>query len=860
VFHQEANPDDWAMVQHSLSNLLLGRYERNGDENVARECESCCNNALRVYAREVSPLDWALEHHMLGTLSLVRFERSWDDGHARNAENHYNNALEEFRFEVSPLNWAMVHHSLGNLFLGRYERGRNKEAGSAAQLHYQNALKVYRRNIDPSHWAGVKYALANLFAHRYEGSEDESHAEAAERYYHDALLEYRRESAPALWALVQHALGSLFYYRYEKSGENKHAQSAEKHYKNSLQEYRSETAPTNWATVQHGLGSLFSLRYEHSGNNIDARTAKEHYLAIHDYALLHGLPLIFSYKANASLTRLSFHQSDWHETLRAYTLTQEALQVLLAVQTLRSGKETWLAEAYGLSPVAAYAYAQLGQYEDAVVTFETGRIHLLREVLEQNRRDLIFLNELGYQSLLNRFENAIVELDRLSKMEKDLPVNWIDKLQIARLDLNEAITAIQAIPEFREFMRPPAFSQIAQVAHDNPLVYLLATSAGGFSLIILGKKIQPVPLDSVTEDLVKTWLIEQKDGRSVGGYLHGQIGDVDIRPELDKVLPAIGERVIGPLIPVLRELGLKTLTFISSGLFALLPFHAASYNEDGKACILLDEFAISYVPSASILKRSQQIRLGQDNEPHSLLAIGNPTPLPEGYSSLRFAQMEVEEVSKIFTGRVQSVYESDATLEYLVEKLALASYLHFACHAEFDHLEPLNSGLILSDGERLTLKDLLEHLKLHEPTRLAVLSACKTAITDFSKLPEEAIGLPAAFLQAGALGVIGTLWPVDDLSTVLLMMRFYQYYLKSDLAADEASISPSEALRKAQLWLRDATNRELREYVKRLLSEQETQLAATNADKAYKRLTLEDDDSHPYAHPYYWAGFTFHGA
>src|SRR5262245_7492397 len=66
------------------------------------------------------------------------------------------------------------------------------------------------------------------------------------------------------------------------------------------------------------------------------------------------------------------------------------------------------------------------------------------------------------------------------------------------------------------------------------------------------------------------------------------------------------------------------------------------------------------------------------------------------------------------------------------------------------------------------------------------------------RLSSEFIGLPSAFLQIGAAGVIGTLWSVDDVSTALLMMRFYELHLAGRL-------EPAAALRSAQFWLRDRT-------------------------------------------------------
>jgi len=856
---QGNDPDDWAMVQHSLGNLLLSRYEHYGDESIARNCENCCVNALRIYEREIALLDWALEHHLLGTLYSVRFERSWDDGDARSAQDHYDKALKEFRLDISPLNWAMVQHSLGNLFLGRYERSRSKSDGVASGEHYQNALKVYHREYDPSHWAGTQYALANLLAHRYEESKDSGDADASENHYRNALLEYQRDTVPAFWALVQHALGNLQYLRYEIQGSDEYAQAAERHYKNALGEFHKEMAPAHWATVQHGLGSLFSLLYERHGQNVYAQTAREYLLAIQEHALSSGLPPIFSYKANASLTRLSFNQGNWVETTRTYMLTQETLQVLLALQTLRSGKETWLAEAYGLASVAAYAFAQLGKYEDAIVAFEAGRTHLLRETLEQNRRDLLRLVDSGHKDLLDRFERAAEEINRLSEMKNKLPNNWINRLQSSRSELNQAIHTIQEIPEFRNFMKPPSFVQIAEVAKEYPLVYLLATSSGGLAMIVTGSNIRAVPLNHVNEDLVKAWLIKEKDGKPAGGYLHGQIGNVQVGPELNNILVSIGARIIGPIIPALQELDLKNLTFIPSGLLALFPFHAASYTINEKQYMFLDEYTSSYAPSALILGWLNKNMVSHSKEIRRLLVIGNPMPLPQDYQSLRFAQLEAEQVAKSFAGQSQFLCETDATLDAVEKNIDSASYLHFACHGEFDHLNPLNSGLILRHGERLTLNDLLGRLKLCEYTRLVVLSACKTALTDFSKLPDEALGLPGGFLFAGALGVVGTLWPVEDLSTVLLMIRFYQYLFQNDLHRGGESISPPEALRNAQRWLKDVKAKELKDYVKSFRLEYLTESTSTAINEVYKRLMFEEDDSQPYTHPYYWAGYTFHG-
>jgi CHAT domain-containing protein len=179
-----------------------------------------------------------------------------------------------------------------------------------------------------------------------------------------------------------------------------------------------------------------------------------------------------------------------------------------------------------------------------------------------------------------------------------------------------------------------------------------------------------------------------------------------------------------------------------------------------------------------------------------------------------------------------------------------AAYLHFSCHGQFDPNLPLISGLLLSNAQFLALLNVLSDLSL-DHTRLTVLSACQTAITDFKNLPDEAIGLPAGFLQAGVQGVIGTLWPVEELSTALLLERFYQLHLENNLP-------PVQALRDAQRFLRMSTAGDLG------LADLYKDLYLNSSPRLKKwydlmRYYQASPQVVPFDHPYYWAAFTFNG-
>jgi CHAT domain-containing protein len=122
--------------------------------------------------------------------------------------------------------------------------------------------------------------------------------------------------------------------------------------------------------------------------------------------------------------------------------------------------------------------------------------------------------------------------------------------------------------------------------------------------------------------------------------------------------------------------------------------------------------------------------------------------------------------------------------------------VHFACHGAADPDDPERSALILAHGARLMVRDLLDPTEgiRFEHLRLATLSACQTGIPG-TKLPDEVVGLPTGWLQAGAAGVLASLWPVSDAATVALMTRFYELHLLDGL-------DPVDALWLAQRWLR----------------------------------------------------------
>jgi CHAT domain-containing protein len=148
----------------------------------------------------------------------------------------------------------------------------------------------------------------------------------------------------------------------------------------------------------------------------------------------------------------------------------------------------------------------------------------------------------------------------------------------------------------------------------------------------------------------------------------------------------------------------------------------------------------------------------------------------------------------------------------------------------------------MSNDQLLTLRDFfsLDFLNLQDKSqgiRIAILSACETGLPGM-ELPDEVINLPTGLLQAGVGGIVSSLWSVADLSTMIMLTRFYDLWRNDKL-------EPATALRQAQLWVRDTTSQQKAKYFQE-----------TNPDLFQSLILLEPDY---FAHPFHWAAFTYVG-
>ncbi|MEA2724992.1 MAG: hypothetical protein QOH59_2763, partial [Gemmatimonadales bacterium] len=236
------------------------------------------------------------------------------------------------------------------------------------------------------------------------------------------------------------------------------------------------------------------------------------------------------------------------------------------------------------------------------------------------------------------------------------------------------------------------------------------------------------------------------------------------------------ERLIAPLIPD----SVREVFVIPDGLLAYLPLEVLSRS--GQSLPLGATHRFAYGPSASVLAALASTTRDRRWQ-RSVLAVGNPSldERPGGTGStyrggearlapLPFAAAEAREIADLFGDGADLLLGQQATLERWLElNPARYRYLHFAAHAQVSDRKPASTRLVLA-GSNLELPAIR---RLDLRADLVTLSACETGLGRRIR-GEGIIGLPYAFLAAGARATLVTLWRVADRSAADFMKEFYQ--------------------------------------------------------------------------------------
>jgi len=873
-FSQTLEPQFKIGILTNLGNAYTDRIRGIKGENIQKGIK-CYESALKICSKENFSFQWATLQYSLANVYGNRIGGGTRSEKVQQVITHCNLALEVFTREAFPYKWAFCQGVLGTYYL---EIGDTK----LAIKHYQDAIEMLQDKEWAEDWARTCLRLA--YAFRKLSSKGSSHKEMYGKFaaarYQDALQVFTVEEYPDDWAEVQSKLGDFF-------NEQGQLEEAQKYYKAALQVYTPDEFPNEWASTLVDIAEVY---------------ARQGHITVAIECLQLGLeiatPISFPIECCRLGANLGFIASifqQWTVAIQGYEKAIQAVEQRREWATNEAARQEIQSNAIDIYIEMVQACINDGQFEKALETVERSKSRNLVELLANSELepkgadDSLKQDLRRLRSTISSIRQLLAQADNNSTFNRDsfqgfrssetsshtreYIAQQRELLQEYQRQLDEVFAQCQQLdPDFTltQQVKPITLAEIRDLIDSHTAILECYIGTDSFQIFIVTQSnLEAVQFDKAELEKLETWNQQ---------YLEALFNDTQTwRKNLSEWLSSLSQ--ILRLDEILNHPALDncdSLILVPHRYLHLFPLHALSVSDEtwkrfnqetphlqppANPC-LLDCFKkdVRYAPSCQLLQRVQQ-RQRPPADTRTLFAIQNPT------EDLAYTDIEVEVIKQAFTP-ADILSKQQATKTALIdnlETLAQAHYIHFSCHGSFDFQTPLISSLILagaiestdsptptetkslrlrSGGQAnpakcLTLQDIFATLNLPK-CRLVTLSACETGLTDTTKQSDDCIGLATGFLYAGSQGVLSSLWSVDDFATAYLMIKCYENLATADMAV---------ALNTAQIWLRDATQFKLLEWIGELKLDSES----TQDIKGF--LESYDADETPFESPFYWAAF-----
>ena len=411
-------------------------------------------------------------------------------------------------------------------------------------------------------------------------------------------------------------------------------------------------------------------------------------------------------------------------TIEAFEYIEEAKSRSLLDGLSTSRSASWLA------PLAETGHASRTRELREELNWYYHKIELAQ--LQQSSRDEM----VTLQAELNRRERELLRLSREYSQDGEEGLWWSAALTVDQV--RQALPADSIILEYFQ-------------SQDRIVVVLLSHD-----------RLEIVPLANLSQvtSLLQGFEFQLSKLRLGVEYMSAFTGVLlqSIRSHLDNLYRALIE-------PIRNRIHARHLVIAPHGVLHHLPFQALLNGQQ----YLIDEFTISYAPSASTYALCQA-RSTQKNCKSLILGIPD--------EAAPFVQAEVRSIATCLPN-AELLLGPDATVEKLRETGRQSQFIHIATHGHFRRDSPMFSGIRLGDSY-LSLYDLYQ---LELPAELIALSGCSTGLNVVAA-GDELLGLARGLIHAGAETSLLTLWDVQDHSASQLMTSFYRQLLCGRTKAD----------------------------------------------------------------------------
>ncbi|MEH2418499.1 CHAT domain-containing protein [Nostoc sp.] len=814
---------------------------------------------LNVFNCSVSTIKWAMIQRNLG---IAYYKRIQGDKvvNQEDAIKAFTNSLEIINCSQFLKEWAITQSNLGNAYFYRIKGNRTENLECAIKA-YDAALKVITRSTLPLEWAMIQNNLGNYYLERQKEDKTENIENAIIAY--TAALEvytHTRFEFPEQWATTQNNLGNAYLDRVQVY-KNENIKNAITTFFAALEVFTLTEFPEQWAMTQNNLGNAYRQKIQ-----VDKKVTFEKAIQFCTNALEVFTYANFPQYYASTLLNIGIIYQESQQLTEAYTKFNAAISIVeLLREEIISGDESKQKQAEEWNKLyrrMVEVCLNLGSLTEAIEYVERSKTrNLVEQILERDSK-AIFPSEVFTQLEKYRDEIAVGQY-QIQNGKAENPKDLAQHLQQLRNQRNELQNQYLPVSVGSGFKFDSFQGSLDEhtaiiewyILNDKILAFIV-TKQGEVTVWQSQPEDQEALYDWVNQYLQNYYNQKDQWQKNLGEELK----QLALILHIDEILTQIPKHC-------------DKLILIPHRFLHLFPLHAIPINQNSEnSSCLLDLFAggVSYAPSCQLLQQVQQ-RKRPDFQ--SLFAIQNPT------EDLNYTDLEVQIIQSYFN--TANVLKKTAATLTAINNSDLNTYhcAHFSCHGFFNLSNPNKSALVLAnapiantptkpDSERylnlragethdlekcLTL-DKIFSLKL-EKCRLVTLSACETGLIDFQNTSDEYIGLPSGFLLAGSKAVVSSLWTVSDLSTAFLMMKFYENL--------QTINSVSFALNQAQQWLRNLTT----EKFEALLGQYQPQIEEIFAQipeekrpvaRAILKRTCKQKP-HPFAAPFYWAGFTATG-
>ncbi|KAG1845702.1 CHAT domain-containing protein [Suillus subalutaceus] len=723
--HPEGHPRRGSYLNNLALSLVL-RFNHQGKSNDLNEAILLHEEALHLRPVGHQSRDFSLDN--LGGALITRFNKRGDNDDIIRAVSLLREALS-----LRPHGHPRRDTTLSNLAAAlnaKYDKLHVSEDLNEAIDKYRESLRIKRHDHPERH--RTLRNLSSALCSRFKQTGENEDVEEAINLCQESL-----EALPSL-----HPDRYFGYMRLQVAYLSR--------YRVQLDPLDLSLAVDNFRLASRHPTQGFPERLIQVYNWIVAAERHSHASALEAYVTF--LELLDGHLATRSSTisrreaAAAFHYArSLPVDAAAYTARHDNLR--LAVELVEQGRDQQWSLAFRLK-------TPLGDLESANPTLAHNYLQLSRRVSDAVQSSATITDRAAA-------DRAATEYWRLKKQ-------W-----------DAAVAEIRNLQAFSRFLLPPLYEDLRAAARRGPVI-IFVTNNYSCSAIIVTTSGEPhlVPLSSV----VLADLNNLKD-RFARATRHASVMDPKVpRNDLIVLLRTVWDEIMLPVVNVLQQdLKLKSHSRIwlcPTAAFTSIPLHAAHpfrTNADrSKEPCLEDLYICSYTPTLSALVRSRQMMKRRVTP--SFMTIGQGRPGAGKCKTLLAVDSEVELVHKLVpaTANRGTISGNAATRAGALEALEENTWVHLACHAKQDPMQPYNSHFFMRD-KHLTLLDIMEKDIPH--AEFAFLSACHTAVGD-KETPDEVIHLAAGLQFSGFKSVVGTLWEVNHAVAKHVVKAFYENMFK----------------------------------------------------------------------------------